>query len=592
MKGKVLMSLFALPFAAVGAWMLWSVAAMLTDAYQMRDWRPIPAIIQDAGYRTHSGDKSDSYEAYARYRYQVDGVTHTGTRVGIGSDADNIGDYQRDTGNRLHRAQSRSRPITIYVNPDDPARAVIDRRVRWGMVGFESIFVLVFGGVGAGLMIYVWRGRREAAGRGGADAEAPWLARTDWRPPAGGRVATIQSGSRRVMWFAWFFAGIWNLVSAPMAALVPSEVLEKHNYPALVALLFPLIGIGLLAWAVRRTLEWRRFGLAPLHLDPFPGSIGGDVGGIIELVLPFASNRRFEVTLTCLRSYVSGSGRNRSRQESAKWQDSRLAHTEPGGRGTRVAFRFEVPTGLPESDAERRGNSYHLWRLNLRARLPGTDLDRDYDIPVYATAKASESLPDRALEETERRHRDESGHEAARRFQLGHSVSGSSLHFPMGRQRGAGSGILLVGTLLAGVGGFLLTRGDAIVIGSVFGLIGGLLASGGLYLLLNSLDVYRHGDDLVSVRKLLGLPIRTRRLRLDEFARLEPRVSLKAQSGGKYTIYYSIRAIDRHGHAVTVGEGFEGDSETRAAMELIARELRLDTQDDDAVLPSEIGIPA
>jgi hypothetical protein len=43
---------------------------------------------------------------------------------------------------------------------------------------------------------------------------------------------------------------------------------------ALIRLLFPLVGIWLIACAIRRTREWRRFGAAPVTLDPVPGSIG------------------------------------------------------------------------------------------------------------------------------------------------------------------------------------------------------------------------------------------------------------------------------------------------------------------------------
>ena len=135
------------------------------------------------------------------------------------------------------------------------------------------------------------------------------------------------------MWGAWFFAIVWNLVSAVTPFIAYREVVGKGNYVALVALLFPLIGIGLLVWAVRRTLEWRRFGPVPVTLDPFPGSIGGHVGGTVDLAVPFDPSLRVEATLTGLESYVSGSGRNRSRRERAKWQDARLAHAEPGGRG-------------------------------------------------------------------------------------------------------------------------------------------------------------------------------------------------------------------------------------------------------------------
>ena len=84
-------------------------------------------------------------------------------------------------------------------------------------------------------------------------------------------------------------------------------------------------------------------------LDPFPGSIGGHVGGTIELALPFDAAHDFEMTLTNIHSYVSGSGKNRSQKEKAEWQDIIVAHAEPSGKGTRVTFRFDVPLPLGSS---------------------------------------------------------------------------------------------------------------------------------------------------------------------------------------------------------------------------------------------------
>ena len=85
---------------------------------------------------------------------------------------------------------------------------------------------------------------------------------------------------------------------------------------------------------------------APVTLDPFPGSIGGHVGGTVDINLPFDQNAKFLLTLTNIHRYVSGSGKNRSRQEKARWQDVIVAHAEPGSKGTRLTFRFDVPEGL------------------------------------------------------------------------------------------------------------------------------------------------------------------------------------------------------------------------------------------------------
>ena len=66
-KGRVFVTLFALPFFAVGAWMLVSIGSLFHDAWRMQGWEPVPAQLLAAGYETRSGDDSDTYEAYARY---------------------------------------------------------------------------------------------------------------------------------------------------------------------------------------------------------------------------------------------------------------------------------------------------------------------------------------------------------------------------------------------------------------------------------------------------------------------------------------------------------------------------------------------
>jgi hypothetical protein len=241
MKGRIFVTLFALPFFGVGVWMLWSIGTAFHDAWRMQDWDPVPARLISAGYETHSGDDSDTYEAYAHYAYD--------------------GDYQTDLGNRLSAMRARGEPVTVWVNPGAPGESVIDRDIRWGLVGFKSIFLFVFGGIGLGLLIYTWVAPAEKDPSLAQFRDAPWLLNDAWQTPE------IRSGSKAAMWGAWIFAALWNAISSFTPFMAYEEVVENQNYLALIALLFPLVGLGLLTWAVRRTLEWRRFGPAPVTLE-------------------------------------------------------------------------------------------------------------------------------------------------------------------------------------------------------------------------------------------------------------------------------------------------------------------------------------
>jgi len=569
MKGKVILFLFALPFFGVGVWMGYAIGSHLLDARDMGSWQPVQATLTSAGYDTHSGDDSTTYEAYARYTYTFDNRNYEHDRVSIAGGADNIGDHHQNLGRRLSTAMGRGEKITVYVDPENPADAIIDRELRWGLLGFKAIFFFVFGGVGLGLIIWVFKAPREKDMSLPGYVESPWLANDDWQ--SGG----IRSASRSTMWFSWGFAAFWNLISAPLPFVVYRELAEKDNTIALVGLLFPLVGLGLLWWAMAKTMEWRRFGPAPVNLDPFPGSIGGHVGGTIDVNMPFDPDARFSITLTSLHSYVSGSGDSRSRKESAKWQDVQVAQVTSSRGMTRLSFRFDVPAGLNESDADQSEDAYDLWRLNLKAELPGTDIDRDYEIPVYATAKESRHLSSFSSEAAKSDQRKVDLDAIQSLFSLEQGSNGKTMTYPMFRHTHNGIIGFLIGSVFAGSGWFLGFNEGHWFMGGIFGFVGSLIALSGIYFLFNSLEVSMQGSRLRAVRRILGVPVNTAEINRGNFRRFRRKVSLSTQSGSKHMIYYKLFAVDNAGHEVTVGEGFQGAGQADAAEALLSREFML-----------------
>ncbi|MGI9262319.1 MAG: DUF3592 domain-containing protein [Woeseiaceae bacterium] len=574
MKGKIFALLFALPFFGVGVFMTWSIGNNLLDASQMSGWEPVQATLQRAGVESHRGEDSDTYQAFASYTYLYGGRQYTATRVAIAGGADNIGNFQSSLGNRLARSMSRGESITAYVDPDEPSSAVIDRSVRWGLIGFKSIFLFVFGGVGLGLIIFILRAPQDKDPAAIKYVGKPWLVNDDWQS------ADIKSSSKATMYFAWVFAVIWNLISAPLPFVVYEEVTSKNNLPALLGLLFPVIGVFLLIWALRRTLEWNRFGPAPVTLDPFPGSIGGHVGGTIDLNLPYDSTHRFSLTLTSLRSYISGSGKNRSRKEDPRWQDTQVAHLASASRGSRLSFRFDVPDDLAEADADRSDDTCNIWRLNLKANLPGIDIDRDYDIPVYATGQESVHLSNFSIDRARTEQRSIDQVEIEKLFILEQGVNGKTMFFPMGRNLMGGLGALLFGSIFSGIGWFLITKEDHYFMGGVFGLVGGIILLSAFYLVLNSLEVVKEGSELRTIRRLFGIPIKTRQMRVADFARFSKRATSKTQSGSKHVVKYAVSAVDRNHNRMVVAEGFTGVSQADAAAEFIGREFGLAVRPD------------
>ena len=550
--------IFSLPFAGVGlGFLLFSVIPTLYQGAQMSNWPATQATVISSELKSYRGD-STTYEAVGIYDYQVGGQHYAGTRLGISSGADNVGEWHQRMSGKLRSARSNQNTVTIYYNPGNPAQAIVDRSPRWGLLGFKMIFVLLFGGFGFGLLFWSLRDHNKIIDTPAA-ASQPWLGHKDWAS------ATIRSDAKSTFYMAWVLALFWNLISSPVLFAIPEE-LDKGNHAILLAGMFPAVGLGLLVWAIKVTRRWRAIGATLLTLDPYPGSIGGQVGGSIETKFQYRSSDKFPVTLSCLHSYVSGSGKNRKRQESVKWSADGFAQAEPYRRGSRLLFCFDVPQGLHESEA--KGESYHLWRLNLKSDGAPVDINRNFELPVFATAEPSSQIrvdsASHPLAEDARDARIDAV------MQMQQTAGGVELLFPAGRNAGLNSGITAFGLLFFGAGMVAGYLGGPLPLQIIFGLVGGGIALGGLYSLLNSLQV-RIGEDGVQTRRsLLGVIIRKATARASEVRTLRIHKTGSMTSGSSHKVFFAIRAHLNNGKKITVAESLIGQSAAEQVAEALA----------------------
>lgn len=495
-RGSVLGVLFALVFIAAGlaagAFFAWG----LVDWFAARSWQPVEARLLSVDLATVSdtdGGTTDRVEA--EYAYSFDGRRYVGDRVGLHTGADNIGDWHQRTHARLDRALNASEPVTAWVDPDDPGRAVLDRNARWGLLAFGMIFPVVFGGVGVLVLWLLVRGRRETRERerlGDAEPDRPWLWEDRWRS-----TELRSRASTTTMCIAIGFAGLWNLISLPVLFIVPGEVADG-NTPALIGLLFPAVGIGLLVWAVREVIRRRRYGDSVLRLDALPVPLGGRLAATLEVPARL-TDRDLDVQLACVHRYRTGTGKNRRTREETLWEDKQLVDARSGSAPGSTAARIEMqlPYDQPVSRA-RPVSDRIVWQLTAAAAEPGVDYRATFELPVFETeaTEAARADPrtfeDRALAGEDWR---ETG------VVHGLASGGQRFFFPRFRLAGAGVVVALIALLFGGAGAFLMLGEQQWIFGGIFVAVGGLIAAGAVSMAFQRSEIvvgldrlrWRHG---------------------------------------------------------------------------------------------------
>ncbi len=362
----------------------------------------------------------------------------------------------------------------------------------------------------------------------------PWMSRKDWRDNY------IASDARASHWVLWVFAALWHVFTVPLYFKSDELWREAQTDPmVLFALLFPLAGIGLIAAAIYATRVRYHFGETPLVLDPFPGSLGGQVGGVVDVPIAYREDQRFSVSLRCIRSYVSGSGKNRSRKESVRWTTDGECEATPDGAGTRLRFRFDVPAGQPASDVSK-GSDYILWRVQINSELEGPDFSRNWVIPVFATGAVSSGIEKGTESHSNTFDLAMEGVETV--AEIRPVPGGIEAWFPPFKRPQQGVVTVLFGLVFLAVGVAVGLTGKALIIPIVFSLLGSLIALYGVYYLGKALMVSVTPGEIKSRRFLYGYRFPVRSLPGSGLRKLELKQVASTQSGNKRTVYYQILA--------------------------------------------------
>jgi hypothetical protein len=563
--------LFGLIFFAAAFGFTWfSFYPYISGLMSAQDWPSVKGQLQHSDLEHVRGDDSTTYKTIAKYSYLVEGKRYEGDRVSFQRGSDSFYDYHAEFELKLRNDQAYNGGVTVFYDPKAPYDSVLDRTWRWDYIALHVGFVLLFGGVGIGVMI-----------------AGSYVQKRPVQDPTKSS-ATISSSTLGKRWGLFLFFSIFLGFSAFGFVLIPQE-LEKNNYWILLFLIIPGIGLLLLQawWTAFR--EHLRFGEITLELEPTAGQVGGDLSGSIQLKEPYNPEHRYLVSIACVKHLNSNhKSSNDDTSQNILWQEEGICLAESSPFGTLLRFAFDIPQNLPASQESTDTEDRVEWHLAISAKLPGPDLSRSFVVPVQKLTtplRMRRTIPysNTLFPESEY---------PKRIVRMEKSPDYTRLTFPASRNANLGCGFLIIGVFFAGIGGgvgyaFLSDILDGgvnafslffalipVMIFSVFLLIGLFMLLVALRSLFNSRILTFDHSSVVSIRDSFLVFGSTRNLEIQDIQTVILKPQFTSTSGNHHGILaYQLEAETGARKPLLLADGIQGKQLARSIGKSLIDEL-------------------
>ena len=148
-RGRLGLSLFFLVFFAMGSLFELLIVREFARAVGQRLWKPAPCTITASEVQERGGESP--YAFAVSYRYDYSGRQYGGSTYKHGYSSSSK--YSSAQGLVWQYPVGRS--AVCYVNPENPAQAVLQRDSP--LIGLAALFPLIFVAIGAGGIYFMWR---------------------------------------------------------------------------------------------------------------------------------------------------------------------------------------------------------------------------------------------------------------------------------------------------------------------------------------------------------------------------------------------------------------------------------------------------
>ena len=202
-----------------------------------------------------------------------------------------------------------------------------------------------------------------------ANPDAPWMWREDW---AAGEVRT---SARRDANRLTIIAIAWSVATFPILFIAPHRALRGADYFALPSLIFPVIGVVILMWAMRMRQRLHEYGESWFAMASVPGQIGGALTGSIHIDKPIPPGEQVALELECINRTTRGFWHNLTVWDRILWHADQTSMSDSTG-SIPVAFMI-APDCRPTDDSNP--SSRIVWRLSARAG----QYRAEFEVPVF-----------------------------------------------------------------------------------------------------------------------------------------------------------------------------------------------------------------
>lgn len=382
-----------LTLGLLGAWFLGVEPARA--ALAVMNWPEVPCTIVSNDSEAADGDDEFTPAAVVEFRYEFEGRTYTGEHLAFPRMP---GDEPVETEDVVQYEPGSA--TVCYVNPGDPAQAVLERSVPPDLaIGFAP---LIFALVGAAGLIGVLVHRVRASARARGEMGMPRDRRTSWRKtrPAGapsttsavgpGGAVVLEANASRVRKFIVFliFALFWNgIVSVFVVTLIRGWLAGDADW-FLGLFLLPFVGVGLLVLGLAGHAGLGMFNPRPrLFLSAAAVTPGGWLDVRWEMIGAARKLQRFQIFLEGREQATYRRGTD-TRTDKSIFARLPLAEVRDPTGLAGGATRVQLPATTMHSFASK--NNAIVWILRVRGEIPRwPDIDDEFNFTVLAVSAAA-----------------------------------------------------------------------------------------------------------------------------------------------------------------------------------------------------------